>query len=235
MLLETKELVVNYGKAQALRGINIAVGESEVVALIGANGAGKTTLLRSISALKSISGGQIFFEGERIDQLPPHAVVKKGVGHVPEGRIVFGPMTVTDNLKMGAYLRKNKAEVKSDLERMYEHFPVLKERGGQLSESLSGGEQQMLAVARALMGKPKLLLMDEPSMGLSPVMVEMVGDIIKEIRKTGVSVLLVEQNATVALSLSDRAYVLEVGSIILEGPAEDVATNDLVRTAYLGV
>jgi len=235
MLLETKELVVNYGKAQALSEINIKVDEGEVVALIGANGAGKTTLLRSISALKSISGGQILFEDVRIDGLRPHEVVQRGIGHVPEGRIVFGPMSVTDNLRMGAYLRKNKAEVKADLERMYEHFPVLKERGGQLSESLSGGEQQMLAVARALMGKPKLLLMDEPSMGLSPVMVEMVGDIINQIRKTGVSVLLVEQNATMALSLSDRAYVLEVGSIILEGPAKELITNDLVRTAYLGV
>jgi branched-chain amino acid transport system ATP-binding protein len=235
MLLETKGLVVNYGKAQALKGIDVAVGEGEVVALIGANGAGKTTLLRSISALKQIADGEIVFEGQRIDQLPPHLVVKRGIGHVPEGRIVFGPMTVTDNLRMGAFLRRNKAEVKADLERMYQHFPVLKARGGQLSESLSGGEQQMLAVARALMGKPKLLLMDEPSMGLSPLMVEMVGDIISEIRKTGVSVLLVEQNATMALSLSDRAYVLEVGSIILEGPAKEVATNDLVRTAYLGV
>jgi branched-chain amino acid transport system ATP-binding protein len=235
MLLETKGLAVNYGKAQALKGIDITVGEAEVVALIGANGAGKTTLLRSISALKSVSAGEILFDGQRIDNLPPHEVVRRGIGHVPEGRIVFGPMSVSDNLKMGAYLRKNKAEVRDSLEEMYQHFPVLKQRGSQLSESLSGGEQQMLAVARALMGKPKLLLMDEPSMGLSPLMVEMVGDIINDIRKRGLSVLLVEQNATMALSLSDRAYVLEVGSIILEGPAKEVAANDLVRTAYLGI
>jgi branched-chain amino acid transport system ATP-binding protein len=235
MLLETRGVVVNYGKAQALKGIDVAVGEGEVVALIGANGAGKTTLLRSISALKSIAAGEIFFGGARIDQLRPHELVKRGIGHVPEGRIVFGPMTVTDNLKIGAYLRRNKAEVKADIEEIYEHFPVLRERGGQLAESLSGGEQQMLAVARALMGKPKLLLMDEPSMGLSPLMVEMVGQIISDIRAAGLSVLLVEQNATMALALSDRAYVLEVGSIVLEGPAKEVATNELVRTAYLGV
>ncbi len=235
MLLEIKDLVVNYGKAQALKGISLEVGEAEVVALIGANGAGKTTLLRSISALKRIESGEIVFDGERVDQLPGHDLVKKGIAHVPEGRIVFGPMTVTDNLRMGAYLRKDKSEVKRDIESMYEHFPVLKQRGRQLAESLSGGEQQMLAVARALMAKPKLLLMDEPSMGLSPIMVEMVGKIIVDIRKQGLSVLLVEQNATMALALSDRAYVLEVGSIVLEGPAAEVAQNDIVKKAYLGV
>lgn len=235
MLLEIKDLVVNYGKAQALKGISLEVGEGEVVALIGANGAGKTTLLRSISALKRIESGEIIFDGERVDQLPGHDLVKKGIAHVPEGRIVFGPMTVTDNLRMGAYLRKDKAEVKRDIESLYEHFPVLKDRGRQLAESLSGGEQQMLAVARALMAKPKLLLMDEPSMGLSPIMVEMVGKIIVDIRKRGLSVLLVEQNATMALALSDRAYVLEVGSIVLEGSAAQVAQNDIVKKAYLGV
>ncbi|MBN1322350.1 MAG: ABC transporter ATP-binding protein, partial [Thermoleophilia bacterium] len=217
------------------KGISLEVGEGEVVALIGANGAGKTTLLRSISALKRIESGEIVFEGERVDQVPGHELVRKGIAHVPEGRIVFGPMTVTDNLRMGAYLRKDKAEVKRDIESLYEHFPVLKERGRQLAESLSGGEQQMLAVARALMAKPKLLLMDEPSMGLSPIMVEMVGKIIVDIRKQGLSVLLVEQNATMALALSDRAYVLEVGSIVLEGPAGEVAQNDIVKKAYLGV
>lgn len=235
MLLKIKDLVVNYGKAQALKGVSLEVGEGEVVSLIGANGAGKTTLLRSISALKRIESGEIVFDGERVDQLPGHDLVKKGIAHVPEGRIVFGPMTVTDNLRMGAYLRKDKAEVKRDIESIYEHFPVLKERGRQLAESLSGGEQQMLAVARALMAKPKLLLMDEPSMGLSPIMVEMVGKIIVDIRKQGLSVLLVEQNATMALALSDRAYVLEVGSIVLEGPAVQVAQNDIVKRAYLGV
>jgi len=235
MLLDIKDVIVSYGKAQALKGISLGVDEGEVVALIGANGAGKTTLLRSISALKRIDSGEILFDGQRIDQLPGHELVKKGIGHVPEGRIVFGPMTVTDNLRMGAYLRKNKEEVRRDIERMYEHFPILKERGRQLAESLSGGEQQMLAVARALMSNPKLLLMDEPSMGLSPVMVEMVGQIIVDIRKAGLSVLLVEQNATMALALSDRAYVLETGSIVLEGPASDVAHNDIVKKAYLGI
>jgi branched-chain amino acid transport system ATP-binding protein len=235
MLLDIKDVIVSYGKAQALKGISLGVDEGEVVALIGANGAGKTTLLRSISALKRIDSGEILFDGQRIDQLPGHELVKKGIGHVPEGRIVFGPMTVTDNLRMGAYLRKNKEEVRRDIERMYEHFPILKERGRQLAESLSGGEQQMLAVARALMSNPKLLLMDEPSMGLSPVMVEMVGQIIVDIRKAGLSVLLVEQNATMALALSDRAYVLETGSIVLEGPASDVAGNDIVKKAYLGI
>ncbi len=235
MLLEIRDLVVSYGKAQALKGISLGVEDGEVVSLIGANGAGKTTLLRSISALKRIDSGEIVFEGERIDQLPGHQLVKKGIGHVPEGRIVFGPMTVTDNLRMGAYLRKNKEEVRRDVERMYEHFPILKERGKQLAESLSGGEQQMLAVARALMSNPKLLLMDEPSMGLSPMMVEMVGQIIVDIRKAGLSVLLVEQNATMALALSDRAYVLETGAIVLEGPASEVARNDIVKKAYLGI
>lgn len=235
MLLEVKSVIVNYGKAQALKGIDLTVAEGEVVALIGANGAGKSTLLRSISALKSIASGEILFEGERIDHLRPHEVVKRGIGHIPEGRMVFGPMTVSDNLKMGAYLQRNKAEVKATMEDIFSRFPRLKERSGQLAQSLSGGEQQMLAVARALMAKPKLLLMDEPSMGLSPIMVEMVGQIINDVRNAGLSVLLVEQNATMALALSDRAYVLEVGSIVLEGPAKEVATNDLVRTAYLGV
>lgn len=235
MLLETRGVHVNYGKAQALKAIDISVDEGEVVALIGANGAGKTTLLRSISGLKQIAAGEIYFAEERIDQLPAHKLVKKGIAHVPEGRIVFGPMTVTDNLRMGAYLRKNKTAVKADIEKIHEHFPRLKERGGQLAESLSGGEQQMLAVARALMAKPRLLLMDEPSMGLSPLMVEMVGEIINNIRAEGLSVLLVEQNATMALALSDRAYVLEVGSIVLEGSAAEVAGNEAVRKAYLGI
>ncbi len=235
MLLETRALVVNYGRAVALRGINLHVNDGEVVALIGANGAGKTTLLRSISGLTQISRGEISFRGERIDRLKPHEIAKRGIGHVPEGRIVFGPMTVLDNLRMGAYLRKDKAGIRADIERLCERFPILKERSNQLAESLSGGEQQMLAVARALMGRPKLLLMDEPSMGLSPIMVEMVAQIIRDIRADGLSVLLVEQNAVMALALSDRAYVLEVGSIVLEGPAAQIAKNDLVRTAYLGI
>ena len=234
MLLEVKDLTVRYGKAQALKSLNLVVADGEVVALVGANGAGKTTLLRAISGLKSAAAGEITFLGERIDGVAPHEIVARGIAHVPEGRIVFGPMTVIDNLRMGAYLRKDKKAVEADLERMYEHFPRLKERRKQLSESLSGGEQQMLAVARALMAAPKLLLMDEPSMGLSPIMVEEVGQIVTDIRASGLSVLLVEQNANLALSLADRAYVLEVGSIVLDGPARQVASNDIVKKAYLG-
>jgi branched-chain amino acid transport system ATP-binding protein len=234
MLLEVRDLTVRYGKAQALKNLNLGVADGEVIALIGANGAGKTTLLRTISGLKSAAGGEITFLGQRINGVPPHEIVARGIAHVPEGRIVFGPMTVIDNLRMGAYLRKDKKAVERDLERMYEHFPRLKERRRQLSESLSGGEQQMLAVARALMAAPKLLLMDEPSMGLSPIMVEEVGQIVTNIRESGLSVLLVEQNANLALSLADRAYVLEVGSIVLEGPSRSVATNDIVKKAYLG-
>ena len=234
MLLEVKNLTVQYGKAQALKELNLGVADGEVVALIGANGAGKTTLLRTISGLKQPTGGEISFQGDRIDRVAAHEIVSRGIAHVPEGRIVFGPMTVIDNLRMGAYLRRDKKAVEADLEKMYTHFPRLKERHKQLAESLSGGEQQMLAVARALMASPKLLLMDEPSMGLSPIMVEEIGHIVTNIRESGVSVLLVEQNANLALSLSDRAYVLEVGSIVLEGPAREVATNELVKKAYLG-
>jgi branched-chain amino acid transport system ATP-binding protein len=234
MLLEVKDLAVNYGTAQALKGVSLTVGEGEVVALIGANGAGKTTLLRTLSGLKSVRSGQVTFQGQRIDGVPAYDIVKRGVAHIPEGRIVFGPMSVYDNLKMGAYLRKDQKAVAKDIERMYSLFPILKERRKQLSESLSGGEQQMLAVARALMAAPKLLLMDEPSMGLSPLMVENIGHIVEDIHETGIGILLVEQNASMALALADRAYVLEVGNIVLEGPASMVAGNERVRTAYLG-
>jgi branched-chain amino acid transport system ATP-binding protein len=234
MLLEVKDLAVNYGTAQALKGVSLTVGEGEVVALIGANGAGKTTLLRTLSGLKSVRSGQVTFQGQRIDGVPAYDIVKRGVAHIPEGRIVFGPMSVYDNLKMGAYLRKDQKAVAKDIERMYSLFPILKERRKQLSESLSGGEQQMLAVARALMAAPKLLLMDEPSMGLSPIMVENIGHIVEDIHETGIGILLVEQNASMALALADRAYVLEVGNIVLEGPASMVAGNERVRTAYLG-
>jgi branched-chain amino acid transport system ATP-binding protein len=234
MLLEVTNLAVRYGKAQALRGVNLHVDEGEVVALIGGNGAGKTTLLRTISGLLHPVEGDISFEDRSIRGVPPHEIVRRGIAHVPEGRVVFGPMTVLDNLRVGAHLRRDKKAVEADLERMYEHFPRLKERSKQMSESLSGGEQQMLAVARALMSGPKLVLMDEPSMGLSPIMVEQVAEIVTGIRKTGISVLLVEQNINLALSFSDRAYVLRVGSIILEGPSREVAGNEAVRKAYLG-
>jgi branched-chain amino acid transport system ATP-binding protein len=234
MQLEIKNLTVKYAKAEALKDVDMDVNAGEVVALVGANGAGKTTLMRSISGLKPVASGEIVFEGERIDGMAAHRIVERGIAHVPEGRIVFGPMTVIDNLKTGAHLRRDKRAVENDIQRMFEHFPVLKERLHQRAESLSGGEQQMLAVARALMTRPKLILMDEPSMGLSPLMVERVGEIVGSIRRSGVSVLLVEQNAHLALAISDRAYVLEVGSIVLEGSAKDVAGDDRVKKAYLG-
>lgn len=234
MLLEIKDLRVHYGRAEALKGISLGVDEGAIVALIGANGAGKTTTLRTISGLKVPTSGEIWFQGKRIDGMPAHDIVKLGIAHIPEGRVVFAPMTVLDNLRMGAYLRKDKHQIARDLDMMYEHFPVLKERRGQQAGSLSGGEQQMLAIARALMASPKLLLMDEPSMGLSPVLVEEVGNIISDINKIGIGIILVEQNARMALSLASKAYILEVGSIALEGDAQELANDERVKKVYLG-
>lgn len=233
-MLEVENLVVNYGGAQALKGVSLSVGEGEVVTLIGANGAGKTSLLRAISGLKQPKSGRITFLGKQIEHLKAHQVVGLGIAHIPEGRRVFGPMSVLDNLKMGAHLRRDGKGVEDDLQKVFKLFPILKERKRQLSESLSGGEQQMLAVGRALMASPKLLLMDEPSMGLSPILVETIGSIVRDIHQTGIGILLVEQNANMALSLAHRAYVLEVGRIVLAGGAEEVAGNDVVRRAYLG-
>ena len=234
MLLEAKDLVCCYGRVTALKGVSVSVAEGEVVALIGANGAGKSTLLRSLSGLLPPRSGETTFLGKRIDGEPAHTIVRRGMVLVPEGRRVFAPMTVTDNLKMGAYIRGRDKTVSADMERMFEYFPVLKQRRGQYAGSLSGGEQQMLAVARALMTSPRLVLMDEPSMGLSPLMVETVADIITTVQQAGISVLLVEQNATLALSVSSRAYVLEMGSVVLEGESKVVATDGNVRRAYLG-
>jgi len=234
MLLEIKDLRVHYGSAEALRGISLSVDEGAIVALIGANGAGKTTTLRTISGLKVPTSGEIWFQGRRIDGMPAHHIVKLGIAHIPEGRIVFAPMTVLDNLRMGTYLRKDRQQIAKDLDIMYEHFPVLKERRGQQAGSLSGGEQQMLAIARALMAGPKLLLMDEPSMGLSPILVEAVGNIISDINKSGISIILVEQNARMALSLANMPYVLEVGSITLGGDAKELSNDERVKKAYLG-
>jgi branched-chain amino acid transport system ATP-binding protein len=234
MLLELKALKVHYGRAEALKGVTISAEEGAVVSIVGANGAGKSTILKTISSLKKPTSGEIRFQGKRIDGLPPHEVVKMGIAHIPEGRMVFAPMTVLDNLKMGAYLRRNKTEIERDLEIMYQHFPVLKERRGQVAGSLSGGQQQMLAIARALMAAPKLLLMDEPSMGLSPLLVEEVSKIIRDINGRGISIILVEQNARMALRLSQKAYVLEVGAIALEGSADEVARDERVKKAYLG-
>lgn len=235
MLLEIKDLRVHYGKAEALKGISLRVDEGAIVALIGANGAGKTTTLRTMSGLKVPTSGEIWFQGKRIDGMPAHEIVKLGIGHIPEGRMVLAPMTVLDNLKMGAYLCKDKHQIARDLDIMYERFPVLKERHKQLSGSLSGGEQQMLAIARALMTRPKLLLMDEPSMGLSPILVEEVSNIIRDINEGGIGIMLVEQNARMALGLANKAYILEVGSITLEGDAKELANDERVKKAYLGV
>jgi len=235
MLLEIKDLRVHYGKAEALKGISLSVDEGAIVALIGANGAGKTTTLRTMSGLKVPTSGEIWFQGKRIDGMPAHEIVKLGIGHIPEGRMVLAPMTVLDNLKMGAYLRKDKHQIARDLDIMYERFPVLKERHKQLAGSLSGGEQQMLAIARALMTRPKLLLLDEPSMGLSPILVEEVSNIIRDINEGGIGIILVEQNARMALGLANKAYILEVGSITLEGDAKELANDERVKKAYLGV
>jgi branched-chain amino acid transport system ATP-binding protein len=235
MLLEIKDLIVHYGKAEALKGISLSVDEGAIVALIGANGAGKTTTLRTMSGLKVPTSGEIWFQGKRIDGMPAHEIVKLGIGHIPEGRMVLAPMTVLDNLKMGAYLRKDKHQIARDVDIMYERFPVLKVRHKQLAGSLSGGEQQMLAIARALMTRPKLLLMDEPSMGLSPILVEEVSNIVRDINEGGIGIMLVEQNARMALGLANKAYILEVGSRTLEGDAKEIANDERVKKAYLGV
>jgi branched-chain amino acid transport system ATP-binding protein len=234
MLLQIKDLRVHYGKAEALKGVSLCVDEGEVVSIVGANGAGKTTILRTISGVVRLTSGEIIFLGKRLNGVAAHKIVKMGIAHVPTGRMVFAPMTVLDNLKVGAFIRRDRQQVTNDLNSMYAHFPILKERAGQLAGSLSGGEQQMLAVARALMTGPKLLLMDEPSMGLSPIMVAEVAKIIKRIHNTGISVLLVEQNARMALKLANRAYVLQTGSIVLGGPASELIDNEQIKKAYLG-
>lgn len=234
MLFEMNDICVHYGRAEALKGITLHVDKGEIVTLIGANGAGKTTTLRAISGLVKLTRGEVLLEGRRIDKLPAHAIVRAGVVHVPEGRRVLASMTVLENLRVGAYLRKDKREAARDLDKIYERFPILKERQSQPAGSLSGGEQQMLAVGRALMAGPKILLMDEPSLGLSPIMVEEVAVIIEEINKMGVTIILVEQNAVMALELANRAYILEVGSITLEGPAAELANDPGVVKAYLG-
>jgi branched-chain amino acid transport system ATP-binding protein len=234
MLLEIEDLHVHYGKAEALRGITIGIEKGQVVTLVGANGAGKTTTLRTVSGLKKPTSGEIRYNGRRIDGLDLHEIVRLGIAHVPEGRMVFATMTVQDNLGMGAYLRKNKQAIARDLENVYEHFPVLKERKGQMAGSLSGGEQQMLAMARALMASPQVMLMDEPSMGLSPLLVEEIGRIIKTINDAGTSIILVEQNARMALELAHYAYVIELGKIALQGTGKELATDPNVQKTFLG-
>ncbi|MBI4589867.1 MAG: ABC transporter ATP-binding protein [Candidatus Rokubacteria bacterium] len=233
-MLSVKGLRVHYGKVEALKEVSLEVGKGEIVALVGANGAGKTTSLRAISGLKTPTEGEIWFEGRRIDRLPPHAIVRVGIGHVPEGRRLFPHMTVLENLKAGAYLRANGDSVRKDLERAFEQFPVLKARNRQKAGTLSGGEQQMLTIARALMGRPRLLLLDEPSLGLAPLVVASIASIIKEINGEGVSIVLVEQNARMALRLASRAYVLETGRVALEGPSGALLADEHVKKVYLG-
>jgi branched-chain amino acid transport system ATP-binding protein len=235
MLLEVLGASVTYGKVVAIQNVTIRVPPAGIVTIIGANGAGKTTTLRAISGLSRLSGGEIRFDGERIDTLPPDRIVGRGIAHVPEGRRVFPDLTVEENLRTGAFLRRDKAAIEADLARVFERFPRLQERRRQLAKLMSGGEQQMLAIGRALMAAPKLLLMDEPTMGLAPVIIEEIADIVLEIKRSGVPVVLVEQNADLALKLADYAYVLETGSLAMEGPANKLQDDDHVRAAYLGI
>jgi branched-chain amino acid transport system ATP-binding protein len=235
MLLEVNDLNVYYGAIHALQGISFGVEEGEIVSLIGANGAGKSTTLRTISGLLRPRTGNIQFKGQDITFTPAEQIVRLGISHVPEGRKIFAPLTVKENLLMGAYTRKDPAEIQASMERVFTSFPRLKERINQLGGTLSGGEQQMLATGRGLMSLPSLLLLDEPSMGLSPILVEEIFRIIKEINSQGTSILLVEQNALMALSIANRAYVLETGRIVLSGDAREVAENPQVKAAYLGV
>jgi len=234
MLFEIKDLKVNYGGAEALKGISLGVEEGEIVTLIGSNGAGKTTTLRTISGLKSPTSGEIWFEGKRIDTMLPQNVVRIGINHVPQGRELFPYMSVSENLRLGAFLRKDSNRINNDLTNLLEHFPKLKERSRQQAGTLSGGEQQMLAIACALMANPRLLLLDEPSSGLAPIMVKEIGEVVSTINQRGTSILLVEQNARLALRLAHRGYVLETGTIVLHGSAKQLLRSKHVKKAYLG-
>nr|WP_330396190.1 ABC transporter ATP-binding protein [Blautia sp. An249] len=233
-MLEVKDLEVYYGVIQAIKGVSFQVNKGEVIALIGANGAGKTTILHTITGLLSPKKGSVMFEGTDITKVPAHKIVSMGMAHVPEGRRVFADLSVYENLKMGAYTRKDKAEIEESLKQIYERFPRLEERKNQMAGTLSGGEQQMLAMGRALMSRPQIILMDEPSMGLSPILVNEIFNIIESVSKSGTTVLLVEQNAKKALSIADRAYVLETGNIVMEGKAKDLLEDDSIKKAYLG-
>ena len=232
-MLEVKDLSVYYGVIQALKGISFEVEEGDVIALIGANGAGKTTTLHALTGLIPVKSGSIVFEGKDITKVPGYKLVSMGIAHVPEGRRVFAQLTVLQNLKMGAYTRNNKQESEETIQKIYKRFPRLEERKNQLAGTLSGGEQQMLAMGRALMSHPRLIVMDEPSMGLSPLYVNEIFEIIKEISAEGTTVLLVEQNAKKALSIANKAYVLETGRIVLRGDAKELMNNDQVKKAYL--
>ena len=233
-MLEIKDLNVFYGAIHALKGISLTVGDGELVSLIGANGAGKTTTLHTISGLLTVASGSVTLDGTDLQKVAPNTIIGLGLAHVPEGRHVFARMTVEENLRMGAYIIKDQKKIAENMEKVYGHFPRLKERRRQLAGTLSGGEQQMLATGRALMTDPKIVLMDEPSMGLSPILVKEIFSIIEELHRSGITILLVEQNAKMALAVSDRAYVLETGTISMEGNAADLAADDRVRKAYLG-
>lgn len=233
-MLEVKDIEVHYGVIKAIKGVSFEVNAGEVISLIGANGAGKTTILNAITGIVPTTGGKIIFEGNEISKMPAHKMVYLGMAHVPEGRRVFSQLSVLDNLKLGAFSRKDTDGIEETLQEVYKRFPRLEERKKQLAGTLSGGEQQMLAMGRALMAKPKIILMDEPSMGLSPLLVSEIFEIIKEISKGGTTVLLVEQNAKKALSIADRAYVLETGNIVKTGKASDLLNDDSIKKAYLG-
>jgi len=234
MLLEIKNLTVHYGGVEALRAVSLKVEKGEIVTLVGNNGSGKSTTLRTISGLKIPTSGEVWFKEKRIDHLLPQDIVKLGIGHVPEGRNPFPYMTVMQNLKVGSYMRNDKEGIRKDLEHLFEYFPILRERRKQQARTLSGGEQQMLVIARALMGKPQLLLLDEPSLGLSPMMVQTIGKIVLDINRDGTSILLVEQNARLALRLANKGYVLETGCIVLQGEGMDLLQSEHVKKAYLG-
>ncbi len=233
-MLKIEDINVYYGNIQALKGVSMEINEGEIVTLIGANGAGKSTLLKTISGLLKPKQGKVLFEGDSIGGKAAQAIVKMGISHVPEGRRVFANMTVAENLELGAYLRKDKDGINKDMEKVYELFPRLLERIKQQAGTLSGGEQQMLAMGRALMAKPRLLLLDEPSMGLAPLLVKQIFNIIQEISESGTTILLVEQNANLALSIADRAYVVETGRIVLSGNAEELTSSEEIKMAYLG-
>ena len=233
-MLEIKDLHVFYGAIHALKGISLTVQDGELVSMIGANGAGKTTTLHAISGLLPAASGSVLLDGKDLQKVPANTIIRLGMSHVPEGRHVFASMTVEENLRMGAYILRDSKKIAENLERVYGHFPRLKERRRQLAGTLSGGEQQMLATGRALMTDPRIVLMDEPSMGLSPLLVKEIFSIIQQLHESGITILRVEQNAKMALAVSDRAYVLETGTISMEGPAAELAADDRVRKAYLG-
>lgn len=234
ILLELKDVKIRYGKVEAVKGVSLKVLEGETVVVIGANGAGKSTILKGISGLIAISGGEIWYNGNRIDGIPGYQLVKVGISQVPEGRRLFPKMTVMENIKLGAYLRNDKAEIGTDMEKIFEILPILKKRSKQLAGTLSGGEQQMVAMARGLMSRPRLFLLDEPSLGLAPLVVKEIARIIRNIRDRGVTTILVEQNAHLALRLADKGYVLEIGTVVLEGKASELLHNEHVKKAYLG-